>query len=239
LFIVPPSQIIRDAVGNDVVLDKDGSPMLNPVAKIGKASTPLDLMTYDPENEQPSVFFLQETPHQSILTVFNWTKTPRSHTLKLSDLGLNPDHKLSAFDVLNGNAPILLSHGAVQFENQSAESVRVIKLIDDDAPPSPPNVKARVPSTANAGVAFHVSAQTEPNSVPAIGYKWDFGDGITATGSHLAHTYTQAADFTIRLTVDAIDGLPAMQTFTVKVTGKLKAFPNLTNNRRFREPTDH
>ena len=57
------------------------------MAKLGRASTPVDLMTYEPEDEQPSIFFLRESPHQAILTVFNWTKSPRSHTLKLADLG--------------------------------------------------------------------------------------------------------------------------------------------------------
>jgi hypothetical protein len=30
-----------------------------------------------------------------------------------------------------------------------------------------------------------------------------------------------------------------LQNFTVKVTGNLTAFPNLSDNRRFQEPTDH
>ncbi len=54
----------------------ENTDLLN-MAKIGRASTPLDLMTYEPEDEQPSIFFLQESPRQAILTVFNWTKTPR------------------------------------------------------------------------------------------------------------------------------------------------------------------
>jgi hypothetical protein len=43
--------------------------------KIGRASTPLDLMTCGSEDEQASIFFVQESPRQAILTVFNWTKT--------------------------------------------------------------------------------------------------------------------------------------------------------------------
>ena len=50
------------------------------MAKVGQASTPLDLMTYAPEDGQPSIFFLREDPRQAILTVFNWTNTTRSHT---------------------------------------------------------------------------------------------------------------------------------------------------------------
>ena len=66
-------------------------------------------MTYEPEDEQPSIFFLQESPRQAILTVFNWTKTSRSHTLKLADLGLPAEHTFRALDVLNQNAPVPLA----------------------------------------------------------------------------------------------------------------------------------
>ena len=59
------------------------------MAKVGRASTPVDLMTYEPEDEQPSIFFSAESPRQAMLTVFNWTNTPGSHTLKLADLGLH------------------------------------------------------------------------------------------------------------------------------------------------------
>ena len=69
----------------DLVENRD---LLN-MPKVGRASTPVDLMSYEPEDEQPSIFFLPEGPRQSILTVFNWTSTTRSHTVKLADLGLS------------------------------------------------------------------------------------------------------------------------------------------------------
>ncbi|HXW54834.1 MAG TPA: PKD domain-containing protein [Candidatus Cybelea sp.] len=338
-------QIIRDAVGNDVVLDKDGSPMLNPVgivdtgrvsqdtahsfeatkeaapgiaarfymnrnffvddpdafnttsqffsdyreaprslplsaaqasvalssvsggmheigddmpvlgsqkdrlalventdllnmAKIGRASTPLDLLTYEPEDEQPSIFFLQESPRQSILTVFNWTKTRRSHLLKFADLGLNPEHTFRAFDVLDGNSPVSLGHGGVEIENQLPESVRVVKLIDAGLPARAPNVEADVPSEAKAGEVIHVSAQFKDDGVPAVECRWDFGDGISATGPKVSHTYTEAAKFTIHLRVEGIDGVPAVRTFNVNISGDLRAFPTLLDNRRFQDPRD-
>ena len=48
------------------------------MAKVGRASTPMDLMTYEPEDEQPSIFFLREDQRQALLTVFNWTNSFRS-----------------------------------------------------------------------------------------------------------------------------------------------------------------
>jgi alpha-galactosidase len=209
------------------------------MAKIGRASTPVDLMTYEPEDEEPSIFFLRESPHQAILTVFNWTRSPRTHALRLADLGLPSDHSFAASDVLNQNAPVAMVGGDIRIENQPPESVRVIKIIDNTVSAGVPTVSANVPSAANAGETFPLLAQTEPAGVPAVSYLWDFGDGTSADGPKVSHAYTRRADFTVRLTVQGIDGLPSVQTFPVKVTGTLHAYPNLLDNRRFRDPADH
>ncbi|HEY1471265.1 MAG TPA: PKD domain-containing protein [Candidatus Acidoferrum sp.] len=209
------------------------------MAKIGKASTPIDLMTYEEEDEQPSIFFLQESPRQSILTVFNWTKSPRSHTLKLADLGLRGEHSYAASDVLNPNAPTAVADGTMRIENQAPESVKMIKLIDSRVSLAEPSVKAVVPAAAKAGEIIHFSAQSETAGAPPVGYHWEFGDGTSADGSAVTHAYTHAAQFSVRLTVDGVDGKPAVQNFFVKVTGILTAFPILSNNRRYQEPGDH
>ena len=209
------------------------------MAKIGRASVPIDLMTYADEDEQPSIFFLQESPRQSILTVFNWTKSPQSHTLKLADLGLRGEHTYAASDVLKQNAPTIISDGTVRIAAQAPESVNMIKLIDSSVSPAAPMVKAEVPGAAKAGEIIHLSAQSETAGSPAVAYHWDFGDGTSANGSKVSHAYTHAAQFTVRLTVDGVDGVPAVQNFPVNMTGSLTAFPNLSHNRRYQEPTDH
>ena len=215
----------------------ENADLLN-MAKIGRASTPIDLMTYEAEDEQPSIFFLQESPRQLIVTVFNWTKSPRSHTLKLAELGLRSERTYTSSDVLNQNAPTVISDGIVRIENQAPESVKVIKLIDGSVAPGAPVVKAEVPATAKVGETIHLSAQSENGGAPALGYHWDFGDGTSANDSKVSHAYTRAADFTVRLTVDGVDGIPAVQNFPIKVSGNLRAFPKLSDNKRFQEPTD-
>ncbi len=208
------------------------------MAKLGRASTPLDLMNYEPGDEQPSIFFLRESPHQSILSIFNWTKTPRSHALKLAELGLPADHAFIAVDILDQNAPVALEGGNVQIEDQPPESVRVIKIVDSNVAPGAPGVTATVPSAAKTGESTSFSARTEATGVPAIEYRWEFGDGTSAKGPRVSHAYTSAGDFTMRLTVGGLDGVPTVQNFSIKVTGKLRPFANLLDNRRFREPTD-
>src|SRR5208282_2632433 len=211
------------------------------MAEVGQASTPLDLMTYEPEDGQPSIFFLREDQRQAILTIFNWTNTVRSHTVKLAELGLPASHTFAATDVLNQNETIALADGAVRLENQPPQSVRVIKLIDKDIAAAAPTVTAQVPAAANAGETITlsaISAPSEAGGVPAVAYHWDFGDGTSADSPKVSHAYTRAGEFTIRLTVDGLDGVPADKKFSVKVTGNLRAHSNLTDNRRFVEPTD-
>lgn len=232
-------------IGDDMLLlgsEKDrltlveNRDLLN-MPKVGRASTSVDLMTYEPDDEQPSIFFLRESPHQAILTVFNWTSTARLHTLKLADLGFSAGHTFVATDVLNQNEPVALVDGTVRIENRP-QSVKVIKLIDTSVAEAAPTVTVRVPSAANAGETIHMSAQADADGVPAVSYSWDFGDGTSTEGAQVSHCYTRAADFTIRITVNGVDGLPAEQNFRVKVTGNLRVMPKLTDNRRFVEPTD-
>jgi alpha-galactosidase len=209
------------------------------MAKLGRASTPVDLMTYEPEDEQPSIFFLRQTPRQSILTVFNWTKGPRSHTLKLADLGLPADHTFAMSEVLKSDASVNLANGTVRIENQTSESVEMIKLVDGTLAETAPSFRAQVPSTANAEEILRLSVETEGGDFPAVTFHWDFGEGTSAEGRSVSHTYTRAGDFIIRLTAAGVDGLSAEQQFSVKVTGNLRALPKLNDNRRFVDPTDH
>ncbi len=212
------------------------------IAKVGRASTPLDLMDYEPEDGQPSTFFLREDQRQAILTVFNWTNTVRSHTFRLSDLGLPAGHALAATDVLNHNETVTLEGGAVRLENQPPQSVRVIKLIDKNIAEAAPIVTVEAPATAITGetiILSALSAQAEVGGVPAVAYRWDLGDGTTADGPKVSHAYTSAGEFAIHLTADGVDGIPAHKNFSIRVTGDLRVHSNLTDNRRFVEPTDH
>lgn len=334
-------QIIRDAVGNDVILDKDGSPMLNPVglvdtgrvsvdtghnfqrtktaapgiaarfymhrnffvddpdafnvtdtyvmrepqppvslpaaqasialsavsggmfeigddmtllgsekdrlalvenqelinmAKLGRASHPVDLMTYTPEDEQPSVFLLREDERQVILTVFNWTKEARSHLFRLSDFNFRGEHSFTATDLLNQGTTVPVSGGTIQINNQAPESVKMIKIVDENVPAAAPTISASVPDAATAGATVKLSAQASADGVPAVAYRWDFGDGTSAEGPSVSHTYTREGEIPVRLNVMGVDGLSAEKQFSIKVSGQLPVLPRLNENRRLVEP---
>jgi hypothetical protein len=75
-----------------------------------------------------------------------------------------------------------------------------------------------------------------PDGVPAIGYRWDFGDGTSAQGPNVTHAFTREAEMTIRLTVPGVDGVSAEKQFSLKVSGHLAVLPDLKGNRRLVEP---
>jgi alpha-galactosidase len=208
------------------------------MAKAGRASTPVDLMTYQPEDGQPSVFLLRQSPRQSILTVFNWTDGPRSHTLSLADLGIPVSSTMVATAVMGSTAAFALEGGAIRLENQSPQSAMVIKLVDTAVAKVAPTVTTRIPSQSKVGDTIVFSAQAAPDGVPALGYHWDFGDGTVSEGSNVSHCYTRAADFVVRLTVDGPDDAPYEQSFSIGVTGELKPTPELRANRRFEQAAD-
>ncbi len=208
------------------------------MAKAGRASTPVDLMNYGAEDGQPSIFLLRQSPRQSIVTVFNWTDRPRSRSLNFRDLGIQASPTMTATGVLDSNATFTIDGGAIRLDNQSPQSAVVIKLVDTAVAKAAPTVTARVPSQSKVGETIALSAQADPDGVPALSYRWDFGDGTIAEGPKVSHCYTRAADFTVRLTVDGPDDAPYEQSFSIGVSGELIPTPALRANRRLEQPAD-
>jgi hypothetical protein len=201
--------------------------------RLGRAARPLDLMTFRPEDEEPSVFFLSEDPHQAMLAVFNWADRPLSRTFTLADLGLQADHSFHAFDALNKDVGVPLQGSTLLIADQPPHSVRLIKLVDDSIPATAPQVSAQAPASANVGQAFSLTATPESNSVPAISYHWDFGDGTEADGQNVSHTYTVAGTYSVKLTVNGVEGLSAQKSLSIAATGFANTRYDLSHNRRY------
>ena len=191
------------------------------MALLGRASQPLDLMSYTAADGMPSVFLLRQSKRQTILTVFNWTEKQTSHHFDFrSDLGLQLSGGNQVFDIFDSTGRIQNNLDNVAFE-LPPHSVKVLKIIDTSVQPSPPTMNVQTPKTAEAGKAVHFFAHADPAGVPALNYLWDFGDGTSTHGATTNHTYTHPGNFTVRLSVSGLDHIPFETTFSVNVTGKI------------------
>jgi alpha-galactosidase len=202
------------------------------MVRLGRASTPLDLMTYLPDDEQPSIFLLKEDSRQSTLTIFNWTDQPRSHTISISGLGLTGKDTYIVYDVLNKNK-ISIQRSNSFVVDQPAHSVRVLKIIDNAVLAKPPSVRAKHPSSAYAGDTVELAAHLTSPNIAAVSYRWDFGDGVTQQGAQVSHAYTRAGNYKIKLTAIGLDGLKGEDTFPFCVTGSISTRFTPAKNRRY------
>lgn len=198
-----------------------------------RAATPLDLMSFSAQDEMPSEYFLKEDVRQSMLAVFNWTDGPRSHEIKLSELGLAEGGLYQAYDALHADSQVAVEGGNISITHQPPHSVQLIKIINSSVPAAAPSVTLHAPASAGTGEAVKLQAVAAPDGVPALSYHWDFGDGTSATEPEVTHTFTRAADYNVKLTVDGVDGIPADKQITVAVRGAVPTAFHLDENRRY------
>ena len=208
LFLDPDRMAL---VQNQVLID---------IARYGHASVPVDLMTYVPEEELPSIFILHESKRQAILTVFNWTEKERQQSLQFSDLGLPRNGRIQVSDVLADQTAIRQNPESVAI-TLAPRSARMLKIIDLSIPAAAPNVIGQVPEHAAVGQPVRFSATQGQDGPPALADHWNFGDGTSTSGDAVEHTFTHPGAFTVRLTAEGLEGIPFDQAYQISVTGGL------------------
>jgi hypothetical protein len=193
------------------------------MARLSRAATPLDLLSYRAEDEQPSIFLLEEDARQSILAVFNWTEQPRSHRLPFSLLQLTPGHAYDFEDIFEPGHRWSAEGDSLRLE-PAAHSVSLVKIIDTSLAPAAPSIRVQVANQAQVGEDLTFVASVDADGVPALAYHWNFGDGTSDEGRQVAHTFTRPDNYTVRLLVDGMDGIPAEAKTSISVKGE-RALP--------------
>ncbi|MGH8316477.1 MAG: alpha-galactosidase [Steroidobacteraceae bacterium] len=204
------------------------------MVRLGKASIPEDLMTYSAADRQPSVFFLRESARQSILTVFNWTEHATRHAIELSELGLRAGDSYSLTDVLDRRSSVQATAGAVRLE-LPPHSVRLLKIVDDSVPAAPPEFEIQCPATGQTGSVLVCSAKAR-GSEPVLRYAWTFGDGVSARGSRVEHTWTEPGEYRVRVSASGLDGKTADKEVNVRTVGYMSTVFTPAKIRRFGPP---
>jgi len=83
---------------------------------------------------------------------------------------------------------------------------------DDPMPPMASFSASETIVPADTTVEFDASASERADS-----YEWAFGDGTTATGQMVSHSYAESGMYTVELTVSTDDGMTDMATTTISV----------------------
>lgn len=140
---------------------------------------------------------------------------PKIHNFKLrfinNQITIWVDNK-QVFD-LNDTS---YSGGKFGFYNLSQPTTSYTVLVLDQVP----TAEIKAPSSAFAGkpVALSGSNSSDPDSTDTLTYKWDFGDGTTATEANVSHVYEAPGVFQVKLIVNdgKVDSLPATWTITIQ-----------------------
>jgi alpha-galactosidase len=188
------------------------------MARLGRASTPVDLMTYAPRDRQPSIFLLKENERQSVLTVFNWSDERRTRAINLVSMGLKDPGKYQIVEAFGDQSCCGSSSDSITMV-QNAHSVRVLKLIDNSVPVLQPSFEIRSAGAAKAGQTLVLSAVPSSPEAPVLTCHWDFGDGSSADGLQVQHAFTHTGEYDVQVTVTGLGAVTNRRTSTVSITG--------------------
>jgi len=207
------------------------NPDLLDMARLGRASTPIDLLSYAPSDQQPSIFLLEENEHQAVLTVFNWTEASRTRAINLTRLGLKDPGHYKLIDVLGAEGCCEISSGTITLV-QKPHSVRMIKLVDNTVPAIAPSINLQAPSGGTAGEAMTFQADAVSRETPLLACHWDFGDGTSLEGTRVHHAYTRPGDYQVAVSVTGLDSMTIHKTLTVTIAGSIATRFDPTQIRR-------
>jgi alpha-galactosidase len=190
------------------------------MARLGRSSIPVDLMTYAASDLQPSVFLLKEDNRQSILSIFNWSQGELKRNIRFADMGLKDSGKYQITEVFGDMSCCSNASDAISFV-QPAHSVRMFKLNEDGVQAARPAFEIHSATEAKAGGTTTFSADGVSGEEPVLTCHWEFGDGSNEDGLKVHHAYTQAGEYTVRVTATGLEASTSSKTLTVKISGNI------------------
>jgi PKD domain len=126
-------------------------------------------------------------------------------------LKVSVDQKSGAYSITRVDATISVT--------LPPHSVRVLKLVRSDTPAVPPALGATVPPTGNAGDMLRFSARPASEAAPILEYTWDFGDGTSVSGANVAHAFTHAGTYQVRVLASGLAASSSDQSKSLTIHG--------------------
>src|SRR5947209_1668322 len=205
------------------------------MVKLGRASKPLDLMSYSPEDNQPSVFWVEEDHRQGMLTIFNWTDQRHSRSIEFSSLGLPASNQHKISDVFDGKAVATPNPNSVVVD-LPPHSARVFKLVNMGISARPPVIKVEHLPSVKTGATATFRAQPATSNDAVVTYRWSFGDGVTLEGPEVSHAYTKPGTYQVVVTAVGLGGLSTEESFRLTVSGSVSTRFVPAEKRRYQPP---
>jgi alpha-galactosidase len=113
-------------------------------------------MTYEKEDQQPSIFVLKESGRQAMVAIFNWTEGQANGTYDVTE-------------VLASTPTTSQTRGTLHAE-QPAHSVRLLKLVDTSMSTQNPVAKITSVQSGIAGADLNFEAAEGTTENPILRY---------------------------------------------------------------------
>src|SRR5437660_9707608 len=192
-------------------------------------------MSYAAEDDQPSIFWMEEDRRQGILTIFNWTDQRHSRSIEFSILGLPASERYGISDVFDGKAVATPNPNSVVVD-LPPHSARVLKLVNTGMSARPPAIKVEHLPSVMTGAAATFRAQPATSDDVVVSYRWSFGDGVTQEGQQVSHAYTKPGAYEVVVTATGLAGLSTEENFRLTVSGSVSTRYAPAEKRRYQPP---
>jgi len=203
--------------------------------KLSRASKPVDLMSYSPEDNQPSIFWVEEDHRQGMLTIFNWTDQRHSRSIEFSSLGLAASNQYAISDVFDGKTVATPNPNSAVVD-LPPHSARLLKVVNVGVSAQPPSIKfEHVPNVMTGRAATFRAQPTTSNDV-VVTYAWSLGDGVTLEGQEVSHAYTRSGTYQVVVTAIGLGGLSTEEHFSLAVSGSVSTRFAPAKKERYQPP---
>jgi len=80
-----------------------------------------------------------------------------------------------------------------------------------------PDLEISMDSTAGEGTTLSLYAEASDVEADTVSIAWDFGDGVTASGENVSHTWADDGDYTVTVTASDEDGDETIETVIISI----------------------
>jgi PKD repeat protein len=116
-------------------------------------------------------------------------------------------------EALSSDGNTIVGHGVNPSGNTEGWAIR---LQGNRAPVASIGYSPQFPNKRTP-ISFWATGSTDPDGDEIVNHRWDFGDGTTAVGAVVSHTYPDASNYTVTLVVSdgKLDSAPASSVVAV------------------------